>query len=74
MKDWIKKNKDALIISGLTVTGTALVAGITYAITSNVYMNLNNINAMQMASIASDAGALDKIIAHQDKLKSIIQQ
>ena len=72
MKDWIKKNKDTLIVSGLAVVGTAAVAGVTYMITSNTYANLNNMNAMQMASIAHDAGVLDTIIAHQDKLKSII--
>jgi len=73
MKDWIKKNKDTLIISGLTVVGTALVAGVTYKISADLHNNLNNMNAMQMAMIAEEAGVLDKIISHQDKLKEIIK-
>lgn len=71
MKDWIKKNKDAIIISGLAITGTALVVGVTYRVTATQFDALNKMNAIQMVQTAHGAGVLDTIIAHQDKLQQV---
>lgn len=71
MKDWLKKNKDTIVIVGVSTIATAVVAGITAKITTNVisteYLQSNRL----MSLIASDAGVLDTIIAHQEKLSSI---
>ncbi len=72
MKEWIKKNKDAILVSGLAITATAITVGVTYRVTATQFDALNKMNAMQMALIASEADVLDTIISHQDKLKSII--
>lgn len=72
MKDWIKTHKDALILTGCATAATAVVVGVTHVLTRNTYIALNDLNRMQMAIIASDAGVLDKIIAHQDNLKNIM--
>lgn len=71
MKNWIKKNRDAILAIGGATIATAVVAGVTYKITSDTYGNLSKHNATLMSLIASDAGVLDQIIAHQEKLNSI---
>lgn len=71
MKDWLKKNKDAMIITGLAVTATAITVGVTYRATATQFDALNKLNAMQMVQTAHEAGVLDTIIAHQDKLRQL---
>lgn len=73
MNNWIKKNKDALIITGVSIAATALVVGVTYRISSNVMLADSKLLIGQMNSTAYEAGVLDQIIAHQEKLKTLIK-
>ena len=68
MKDWIKKNKDAIIITTLGITATALVAGVTYKATVTQANHVISEGNMRMASVAYEAGVLEKILEHQDKI------
>jgi hypothetical protein len=73
MNEWIKKNRDTiLVVAGATIA-TAAVAGVSVAVTNRTNTRLNGLYTMQMAQIAHESGdgILDTIIAHQDKLKSI---
>ncbi len=70
---WIKRNKDAIIVATTTVAATAVVVGVTYALTKAAVIADFQLGIGQTALIADNAGVLDKIIEHQDKLKNIMQ-
>ena len=74
MKDWLKKNRDTLIITGVAITATAVVAGVTHRIAKNQFGNTLAQVKLQMATIANDAGVLDTIIEHQEKMLSLINE
>lgn len=73
MKDWVKKNKDTILIVGVSTIATAVVAGVTYKISTDLWNANYDQHQRLMSLIASDAGVLDKILAHQEKLTSIHQ-
>jgi hypothetical protein len=73
MKDWIKKNRDALLITGVGILTTAATVALTYKVTNDLRNSQTNLGNFQMSMIAQEAGVLDKIIAHQEKLASIVK-
>lgn len=71
MKYWLKKNKDTIVIVGVSTIATSLVVGVTYKVTKTIIVNDYLQGNRLMSLVASDAGVLDKIIEHQEKLKGI---
>lgn len=73
MKDWIKKNKDAILITGVGIIATAVTVGVTYKISVQLVDAHHRTGSQMMSLVASDAGVLDKIVEHQQKLNSIVK-
>jgi hypothetical protein len=74
MKDWLKKNRDAIVITAVGIGATALVAAVTYKITTDQVAAITRQGNMQMSMVADGAGVLDKIIEHQNNLIGIHKQ
>lgn len=72
MKDWIKKNRDAIVVTAVGITAAAVVAGVSHKIAKEQINAISHTAMRDMSLIASDAGVLEKIIAHQEKLQSIV--
>lgn len=73
MKDWLKKNRDAILITAGGIAATAVVVMVTHKITNDHVSAITRQGNMQMSMIAEEAGVLDKIIAHQKNLESIVK-
>ena len=73
MKDWIEKNKDALLITGVGIIATAVTVGVTYKISAQLVAAHHRTGIKMMSMIAAEAGVLDKIVEHQQKLNSIVK-
>ena len=73
MKDWIEKNKDALLITGVGIIATAITVGVTYKISAQLVDAHHRHGSKMMSMIAAEAGVLDKIVEHQQKLNSIVK-
>lgn len=73
MKDWIAKNKDAILITGVGILATVATVAVTYKVTNDLRNTTTQLGNYQMSMIASEAGVLDKIIAHKKNLESIVQ-
>lgn len=73
MKDWLKKNRDAILITGVAITATVVTAGVAYKIADKQISNDFALAKLNLTKIANDAGVLEKIIEHQEKLVSVIE-
>ena len=73
MKDWLKKNRDAILITGVAITATVVTAAVSYKIADKQIATDYSLAKLNMANIANGAGVLDKIIEHQEKLVSIVE-
>lgn len=72
MKDWLKKNRDVIIVTAVSITATAVVAKVAHSIAKEQMNAISSISTRQMSLVADNAGVLDKIIEHQEKLASIV--
>lgn len=73
MKDWLKKNRDAILITGVAITATVVTAGVAYKIADKQITTDFALAKLNLAKIAQDAGVLDKIIEHQERFVSVIE-
>lgn len=73
MKDWLKKNRDAILITGVAITATVVTAGVSYYIADKSARRDFSLAKLNMADIAEGAGVLDQIIEYQEKLVSAIE-
>ena len=73
MKDWLKKNRDAILITGVAITATVVTAGVAYKIADKRISHDFALAKLNLAKIAEDAGVLDQIIEYQEKLVSIVE-
>ena len=69
--DWIKKNRDAILITAGGIATTAIVVLVTHKVAIDHASAIMKQGNMQMSLIASEAGVLDKIIEHQEKLLKV---
>lgn len=71
MKDWIKKNRDTILITAGGIATTAVVVLVTHKIVTDHVSAITRLGNYQMSMIAEEAGVLDKIIEHQEKLLKV---